>query len=298
MTTRRDFLNAALAAGLASGGAAALEPIRRTGKPRLIPSLSAYSFNRQLSLKSKKKPSMSLEQFIDLGGKLELPAVELTAYYFRQTTDDYLRSLEARCERHGLAVSGTAVGNDFCWPDRARQQEQLAMVKRWIEHSAVLGAKTLRIFAGSVKKGDREADARQRCVDAIHEACAHAAKHRIVLALENHGGITGTAEQLLAIVRAVKEMEWFGVNLDTGNFHTDDPYADLEQIAPYAVVVQVKTEMAPRGRKKEEADLGRLMAMLRKVNYQGYVALEYEGSEDPYSAVPRHLRALKKALMS
>ena len=27
---------------------------------------------------------------------------------------------------------------------------------------------------------------------------------------------------------------WFGVNLDTGNFRSSDPYADLAQLAPYA----------------------------------------------------------------
>jgi hypothetical protein len=34
--------------------------------------------------------------------------------------------------------------------------------------------------------------------------------------------------------------------------------------------------------------------MLRAVNYRGYVALEYEASEDPKVAVPRHLRALRQ----
>jgi sugar phosphate isomerase/epimerase len=294
-TTRREFLEAALAAGLAAGAAGAIDPIRRTGKARLELSLAAYSFNRELSLKGKKKPTMTLEEFIDLGAKLGLPAVELTAYYFPKTTPEYLQAIKKRCSGQGLAVSGTAVGNDFCWPDRERQAKQLDDVKHWIEHSAALSAKTMRIFAGSVKKGDTEEDARNRCVEAIHAACDHAAKHKVILALENHGGITGTAEQLLAIVRAVKH-DWFGVNLDTGNFHTEDPYADLEKAAPYAVVVQVKTEVQAKGRKKEEADLKRVTDMLRKAGYQGYVALEYEASEDPRTAVPRYVKELKKLM--
>jgi hypothetical protein len=32
--------------------------------------------------------------------------------------------------------------------------------------------------------------------------------------------------------------------------------------------------------------------ILREANYRGYVALEYEGSEEPRVAVPRHLAAL------
>src|SRR5205085_3714384 len=147
--------------------------------------------------------------------------------------------------------------------------------------------KTMRIFAGTVARGDREEKARSRCVEAIQEACDHGGKYGVYLALENHGGITATAEQTLALVRAVKH-DWFGVNLDTGNFHTRDPYADLERLAPYAVTVQVKTEVQRAGRKKEEADLKREVEILRAAAYRGYVALEYEAAEDPKTAVPRH----------
>jgi len=35
--------------------------------------------------------------------------------------------------------------------------------------------------------------------------------------------------------------------------------------------------------------------MLRDVNYQGFVALEYEAKEDPCTAVPRWLKQKKEA---
>src|SRR5262249_37593490 len=123
----------------------------------------------------------------------------------------------------------------------------------------------------------------------------HAAKFGVYLALENHGGITGTAEQVLAIVKAVNH-DWFGVNFDTGNFHGEDPYAELAQIAPYAVTVQIKTEVQRKGKPKEEADLKRVIDLLRSVNYRGYVALEYEAAEDPRTAVPVHIETLKKLM--
>ena len=98
---------------------------------------------------------------------------------------------------------------------------------------------------------------------------------------------------MLGIVKAVKH-DWFGVNFDTGNFRSADPYADLERLAPYAVVTQIKTEIQRTGADKEEADLKRLLDMLRNTGYRGYVALEYEAAEDPRTAVPRHLETLKK----
>jgi sugar phosphate isomerase/epimerase len=295
-STRRGFLGSGLAlgAGLALAPVSAIEPIRRAGKANLKLSLAAYSYDRHLSLRGKKPPSMTLEDFIDLGAKLDLPALELTAYYFPKTTAAYLKSIKGRCDKFGLAVSGTAVGNDFCNPDKKKQAEQLDMVKGWIEHSALLGARTMRIFAGTLRKGDTEDEARKRAVDLIQQACDHAAKSKVFLALENHGGITATADQFLAIVKAVKH-DWFGVNLDTGNFHTPDPYADLARAAPYAVVVQIKTEVFPNN-KREAADLKRLTDILRKATFRGYVALEYEAAEDPRTAVPKVLVELKKVM--
>ncbi|MHB1426748.1 MAG: sugar phosphate isomerase/epimerase family protein [Gemmataceae bacterium] len=292
--TRRQFLHSSLltGAGIAvhAGSAAAIEPIQRSGPPHLRLSIAAYSFRQALDL---KKSTMTLDDFIDLAAGMDLDAVELTAYYFPKTTPDYLAHLKGRCTRLGLDVSGTAVGNNFCVADADKLREQIDYVKRWIEHSSRLGAKTIRIFAGPLAKNDTEEKARPRCVAAIQEACDHAAKYGIYLALENHGGITATVEQLLALVKAVKH-DWFGVNLDTANFHTADPYGDLEKIAPYAVTVQLKTEIQRRGRKKEEADLKRLLDMLRSARYRGYVALEYEAAEEARTAVPRHIAALQK----
>jgi sugar phosphate isomerase/epimerase len=133
-------------------------------------------------------------------------------------------------------------------------------------------------------------------VDAIGEACDFAGKYGIYLALENHGGIVTTIDQMLGVVQAVRH-DWFGVNWDTGNFHSPDPYADLERLAPYAVTVQIKTEIQ-RDLKKppEDADLPRLIDLLRNAHYRGYVALEYEAAEEARKAIPRHITALKKLM--
>ena len=292
--TRRQFLlTAAGAAGtLAARPAPAVEPVRRRGGAHLRLSIAAYSYRKYLDLKAKPKPPMTLEDFVDLAADLGVDAVEPTAYYFADTSPAYLARLKARCTRLGLDVSGTAVGNNFCASDPAKLKEQLAYVRTWTEHAARLGAKTVRIFAGSLDRGDTEEKARARCVEAIQEACDHAARYGVLLALENHGGIVTTIDQMLAVVRAVRH-DWFGVNWDTGNFHSADPYADLEKLAPYAVVVQIKTEVHRAGKAKEPADLGRLTGILRGAGYRGYVALEYEAEEDPRTAVPGAVAALK-----
>jgi sugar phosphate isomerase/epimerase len=296
---RRRFLQASLLTGAGLGlgatAAGAIEPIRRVGRPQMRLSFAAYSFRQYLNLTIKPMPTMTLEGFVDAAAAMPFDAVELTAYYFPNTQPQYLANLKGRCTRLGLDVSGTAVGNNFCLTDAGRMKEQIATVKSWIEHTSRLGGKTMRIFAGSLTKGDTEERARARCVAAIQEACEHAGQFGIYLALENHGGIVATADQMLTLVRAVKS-DWFGVNLDTGNFRTEDPYADLARIAPYAVVVQLKTEIQRAGKNKEDADLKRLVSILRDANYRGYVALEYEAAENPKTAVPRHAAALRRLL--
>src|SRR5262249_55863772 len=152
-------------------------------------SIAAYSFRDALNLQRKPKPTMTLDDFIDFAAAQNIDAVELTAYYFPRTTPDYLAHLKGRCSRLGLDVSGTAVGNNFCVRDTDKLKEQIAGVKKWVEHSSRLGAKTIRIFAGYLEKGESEEEARARCVAAIQEACDYAGKYGIYLALENHGGI-------------------------------------------------------------------------------------------------------------
>ena len=131
----------------------------------------------------------------------------------------------------------------------------------------------------------------------ILEVCDHARQFGIYMALENHGGIVTTAEQLLSIVREVQH-EWFGVNLDSGNFRTADPYGDFARLAPYAVNVQFKTEVQYAGQKKQEADLGKFTSILKEARYRGYVALEYEAAEDPMTAIPRYLKKLQELFAS
>ncbi len=297
-TTRRRFIRTALATsavGLCARRSDSIEPIKRDGKPHFRLSLAAYSYRKFLNLRQKPKPPMTLADFIDEAALMPLDAVELTAYYFPETSPEYLAGLKARCTRLGLDVSGTAVGNNFCTGKADELKKQIASVKQWIEHTSRLGGKAMRIFAGRVDRGDTEQRAITRAIAAIEECCSHARNFGVYLALENHGGVTSTADQILAIVKGVKS-DLFGVNLDTGNFHTEDPYGDLARLAPYAVNVQVKTEISAAGKKPEEADLKRFVDMLKKVKYRGYVALEYEASADPKKAVPHYLAELRKLI--
>ncbi len=298
LSRRRFFAQSAIAAIAASSATAiarTIDPIGRTRPSHLKLSLAAYSFRDELDFKRKK---MDMFGFADYAADLGLDAIEPTSYWFPPNADtDYFHRLKSHAFRLGLDISGTAIANDFCLPPGEKREADLAKVRAWIDRAAELDAPVIRIFAGNAPKGESEDDAIARVIEGVEAVLPHAAAKGVALAIENHGGVTARPEGLLKIVRAVKAPEGsFGVNLDTGNFHGDDPYADMAQLAPYAINVQVKTEISRRGKAKEEADLAKVVAILRDARYSGYVVLEYEAGEPARTAVPRHIKTLRSLI--
>ena len=308
-TSRRSFLTAVTAAATATGITSlsppastvrAADPPARTGTPMLKLSLAAYSFNKLFAKRGTPEQiataEMSLEKFIDYCAEQGLGATELTGYYFPQdVTTEYLLNIRQQTHRLGLDISGTAIGNDFCLAEGPARDKQLSECRQWIDYAAVMGAPAIRIFAGRVPKGDSEEVAIERCVDGINQSLEYAAQKGIFLALENHGGITATPDQMFRIIERVKSSPWFGVNFDSGNFSTDDPYRDLARIAPYAVNAQIKVAMKSPDGEKYDADLPRVINILKQAGYRGYVTLEFEEAH-PFEEIPKYLKTLRELI--
>jgi sugar phosphate isomerase/epimerase len=276
-----------------------VEPLHRAGEARLLPSLAAYSFRNYMKDTNHKPDAeanggrkIDLFEFIDYCAEQGCAGTELTSYYFpNPVTADFLIALKRHAFLKGIAISGTAVGNTFTLEPGPKRDAEIAGVKQWIDHAALMGAPHIRVFAGNLVESKETSI--KRSIEALEETGEHAARKGVFLGIENHGGIVAEADALLEIVRAVKN-PWIGINLDTGNFHTADPYADLERCAPYAVNVQVKADIQRKGRAAELADLEKVIGILRKAKYQGFVALEYESKEDPWRAVPPLLKKLRE----
>ena len=301
-TSRRDFLARATLVTTSScmavlGGqkATAAEPIKRRHGSKYKFTLAAYSYR---GLLTGNQPEYTLKDFMDDCAKFGLEGTEPTSYYFPQpVTNEYLCDLKARAFRLGLAISSTAVGNNFSRPMGSEREREIAQVKKWIDHAHTLGAPIVRIFSGNVNKGQTPEEAHRLVVEAIEECCRHAAQKGVFLGLENHGGLTSTADGMLAIIRDVKS-PWFGAWMDTGNFHGEDIYGELEKIAPYTLHVQVKVVTSSRGRGRESTDFRRLARILDGVGYRGWICLEYEEKEDPRIACPRYIEQLRKAFVA
>ena len=307
--SKREFLRSIGAVSAVAGLGVALParlpgapPRKRKGKARLNLSLAAYSFRDYFNTAThaQRKPKdakiIDMHGFIDYCADHELQGAELTSYYIEQKIDQAgLVALKRHAFLRGIAISGTAVGNEFTLPKGEKRDAQIAHVKKWIDNAAHMGAPHVRVFAGGAL-GQSLKQAQTLCIEALEEVGEYAGKHGVFLGIENHGGIVAEADSLLEIVKATRS-DWVGINLDTGNFHTTDVYGDIARCTPYAVNVQLKVEIQPHGAKqKSKADIKRLVRILRDGGYQGFVALEYEAAPDPWVAVPEWLDQLKEAI--
>jgi sugar phosphate isomerase/epimerase len=304
---RRQFLSAA-----AVGSAAAYllpnpqhmlhgaERIERNGPPRFRIGLAAYSFREFFEFNKGKTqgpsgngPAIDMAGFLQYCVDHEIEAAELTSYFFPPSADEaYFRDLKRKAYLKGVTISGTAIGNNFTIGKGPELEKEIKSAMEWIDRAAILGAPHIRFFAGKGIELAEDPTRLDDAADALIRCAEHAATKGIFLGVENHGGLT--PDQLLTIVKRV-DNPWLGINLDTGNFHTVNPYDDLVRCVDYAVNVQVKASMKTPEGKKYPADLPRIATILKNARYQGFVILEYE-DERPYENVPPIMDQLRAAL--
>ncbi len=295
---RRHFIyrSSLLSAVCMSAPLLSMEPLARSGPSVLRLSLAAYSLRKYLQQSEDQQPKMDLFQFVDFCHDNGLGGAELTSYYFPEAVNrDYLQQLKRHCHVRGVTISGGAIRNDYCQLNPVALAHDLEHTRQWIDNYADLGAPVIRIFAGQPVEGEEPSQTLARCAKICDLACSYAQQRGVLLALENHGGVTARAEGLLEIVEQVQSPA-FGVNFDSGNFlASSDPYAELSRIAPYAINAQIKVEIEVDGH-KQPTDLPRVVQILRDAGYSGWLALEYEGADEPLTAIPTVLKQLQPLL--
>jgi sugar phosphate isomerase/epimerase len=267
--------------------------------------LNAYSFNDMLTGNRQvdKKATLTLPELLDWCASQNIEAVDLTGYYFPGypdvPTDEYIYDLKRKAFKLGIDISGTGIRNNFASPDPAVRAADVKRAKEWIVVASKLGAPVLRLFAGEIPKGyeGKWDEVAGWMIDCYKECAAFGAQHGVIIGIQNHGDMLQTAEQCIKVVKAV-DSNWAGLILDTGNFKVADPYVDIEAVIPYTVNWQVKESVFGIG-SEIPTDMPRLMQILKRSNYRGYLPIEtlYVKNKpyDPYVLVPAMLRDLKAA---
>jgi sugar phosphate isomerase/epimerase len=310
--SRRAFIgSAALAPAALLGAQPSTEPSPTSAKVKL--GISTYSY---WHFRTAKVP---IEKVIDHASALAVQGVDILHRQMeieeRAPFDAAGRAYCQKLKRHAL-VNGVdlicfSIHQNFVSPDAAERQKHIDHTIKCIQIAHELGVPCIRLNSGrwnTIKsfdelmkrrgeepeiEGYKDDDAFGWVIGSIEKCLPQAERHGVVLALENHWGLTRKPEGVLRIVNAIQS-PWLGAMMDTGNF-LEEPYPKLEQMAPKTVFVQAKTYFGGGEWYTLDLDYARIAKILRDVNYRGYVSLEFEGKEDPATGVPKSLEMLRKA---
>jgi len=137
-------------------------------------------------------------------------------------------------------------------------------------------------------------DAFKWVVECINKVLPTAEDCGVVLALENHWGLTRDAEGVLRILKEV-DSPWLKALMDTENF-IENTYEQLEKIAPYTILVHAKTYFGGGEWYTLEIDYDKVFQVLRKHDYKGWITLEYEGKELYETGIKKSMNLLTKYL--
>ena len=257
-------------------------------------SCSSWSYHRTF-----KSGDMDQLRWIEECAALGLDGVELLSVHFQSTEKDYLRAVKKACADRRLTIAMVSAGGRLTTSDDAMREKEVAELERWLDVAAWMGAPLLRFFCG--KGAELEAGGKplqDKVVDAMRRVAAAARERGIVAALENHGGTT--ADQLLSLHRDVGS-EWLAFTLDTGNFPPvsavgPQTYSSIEQCAPHAAIVHAKFFNVGADGRDADFDWERIHGILRKVGYNGFLSVEYEGKDADERNIMKRIASYLKTL--
>jgi L-ribulose-5-phosphate 3-epimerase len=255
--------------------------------------LVAYSYRKEFAAKS-----MNYEDLIRMIADWGLDGLDCTVYWFPDNSNEYLASLRKVAFKNGVQIYNVGVRVQLCQPTSELQLSQHENIKKWVDVADRLGASHMRVFGGSIPKGATEQQAIAWAVEVLKRGAEYAGSRGITLGVEDDGGLTTAAGPTVEIVKQAAS-PWAGINADSGNLRVDG-YSQFAMMLPYATSVHIKASIAGEDGKKEMADWKRLVTMVGKSGYKGYVGLEYE-ENDAAKDVPRQaadLRALVRMVSS
>jgi sugar phosphate isomerase/epimerase len=312
-SNRRQFVTQTAALGLAGLSVAVADEPSPTAKPSPTGSksnrvaVSTYSF-----WQFRNDSLRNIEKCIDLAADMGFDGVEILHVQMEDESNGYLQKLKQHAFRRGLDLCGFSTHQTFVSPDKKVRQENIDKTIHCIELAYKLGIPTIRVNTGRwgtsksfddlmANKGIEprlpgisDDTAFGWVADGLTQCLAKAEECGVVMGLENHWGLGRTAAGVNRVVDEVKS-PWLQVTLDTGNF-LEDMYEQMDAIANRAVLVQAKTYDGGGTWYTLDIDYPRVVSILRKHKYQGYISLEFEGKEDPLTAVPHSLARLRDAL--
>jgi|YNPNPStandDraft_1061719.scaffolds.fasta_scaffold74342_2 L-ribulose-5-phosphate 3-epimerase len=193
-----------------------------------------------------------------------------------------IQGLRNQLASHGLTAVSLSGHSDLIQP------EGVAHLKARIDFAAALGVTIVNTGAGHAES---KADEERFFAHMTQEIIPYAAARGVKIALETHGGLTGTAEDCLRTLDRLGS-PWVGINYDPANviyYRGVRPEEDIVRVAAHVIHVHLKDKRGDRGvydfplLGEGTIDFRALVATLRVAGYQGpYSAeIEVEGGPSP-----------------
>jgi len=257
------------------------------------------------------KENSPIEDCIEKAAEMGFDGIEFLLMQMQSEENSYLQRLKRQSFHAGLDIMGFSTHQGFVYPDKKTRDSEVAKTIRQIELAYQLGIPTMRLNTGRwnttksfddlmankgiepILEGYTIDQGFEWVIDSIGQCIPVAEKCGVVLGLENHWGLGRTAEGVLRIVNAINS-PWLQITSDTGNF-LENQYEQLEMMAPKTFLIQAKTYFGGGKWYTLDIDYNRVAEIFRKVNYRGYVSIEFEGNEDPLTAVPKSLDLIREA---
>lgn len=281
--------------------------------------ISAYSFNALIQ--QGKETQFSC---IALAKKLGFEAIEFItlAPHDGSNKKDYAQKLRDEATRQEIEISCYSVGANLL---SGNLQEELEKIKEELAIAEILQAPYFRHDLGfslpSDQVGRKKGVQGQlvNLVTACREITEAAAKKNIHTLVENHGQIFQDPDWLEKVITEVQHPN-FGLLMDLGNFICGDvdPILACGQLLPLADYIHAKDFHLKKGNEDYPGEpfgktrsrnfyrgaiighgnipLKQCLTMIKDSHYTGYLAIEFEGMEDPITGVRLGYENLKKMI--
>jgi sugar phosphate isomerase/epimerase len=209
---------------------------------------------------------MSLFQWLELAGQLDLDGVVLYPRFFASLDPGYLRQVGQALTDNGLQMPMLCNSPDFTQLEVAGRAREVEATRRMIGLTAELGGRYCRVLSGQNRPGLDAEEALGWVIEALTSLLRDAEASGVVLVIENHykDGLWLYPEfaqshaRYLAILDAV-DSPWLRVQYDPSNAIVagEDQYDLLERVLPRVATVQASDRTVEGGTVE---DLRRLSA--------------------------------------
>jgi L-ribulose-5-phosphate 3-epimerase len=260
-------------------------------------SLAQWSLNR--AIKSGQLDNLDFAKIAKT--EFDISAIEYVSQLFIDKGKDmaYLGEMKRRASDLGvqsLLIMIDREGN-LGEPEVSKRTQAIENHYKWVEAAKFLGCHSVRVNAATSEKDFEKA--KDFAADGLRRLSQFAKPMGINVIVENHGGLSSNGKWLAETIASVG-LDNCGTLPDFGNFKIDqktgeeyDRYQGVTELMPYAKAVSAKSYDFDEAGNETKIDYLKIMTIVLKAGYHGFVGIEYEGKVlNEYEGI----RATKKLL--